>query len=218
MSEKIQIILPPNAESSSEFVSKALYGLSKKLITNLYPDRRGAGLFGGEFGYGADHESDVFMMHHYCWCEKDECLWCGGCGCNSDKAEYFLDGVRIFDWLAANDSIVASYPSDVAKYGTPEYEKAKTEFDRSIEERNRRLKTFYPKVEHHCEPKGLMENRPYGNDWRPKQSAPHFWHKATGFKVWWYKWIGRDMELSQKRTDAEIKRIIVECLFSINAK
>ena len=28
--------------------------------------------------YGVDYEDDVFMMHPFCWCEKDDCLWCGG--------------------------------------------------------------------------------------------------------------------------------------------
>jgi hypothetical protein len=28
--------------------------------------------------YGTDYENDVFMMHHFCWCEKEDgsCLWC----------------------------------------------------------------------------------------------------------------------------------------------
>ena len=38
--------------------------------------------FGGddEWGekYGTDFENDIFLMHHFCWCEKDDgsCLWC----------------------------------------------------------------------------------------------------------------------------------------------
>lgn len=36
------------------------------------------GLLGGKFGYGANYENDVFMMHPYCWCEKEECNWCFG--------------------------------------------------------------------------------------------------------------------------------------------
>lgn len=27
--------------------------------------------------YGADYENDVFMMHRFCWCEKESCPWCG---------------------------------------------------------------------------------------------------------------------------------------------
>lgn len=41
--------------------------------------------------------------------------------------------------------------------------------------------------------------------------APNFWHKPSGIKVWWYKWIGRDMEVSGEGF-AEALR---ECLASI---
>lgn len=28
--------------------------------------------------YGTDFENDTFMMHRYCWCEKEGCSWCDG--------------------------------------------------------------------------------------------------------------------------------------------
>ena len=28
--------------------------------------------------YGTHFEDDKFMMHPFCWCEKDDCPWCGG--------------------------------------------------------------------------------------------------------------------------------------------
>lgn len=28
--------------------------------------------------YGTDFENDIFMMHRYCWCEREECQWCYG--------------------------------------------------------------------------------------------------------------------------------------------
>jgi len=28
--------------------------------------------------YGTEYENDIFMMHPYCWCEKESCPWCGG--------------------------------------------------------------------------------------------------------------------------------------------
>lgn len=28
--------------------------------------------------YGTNFENDKFMMHRFCWCEKDDCSWCGG--------------------------------------------------------------------------------------------------------------------------------------------
>lgn len=54
--------------------------------------------------YGAEYETDVFMMHPYCWCQRDECPWC-----------------------------------------------------------------------------------------RAEDPMPNFWYKPTDFRVWWYKYIGRDM-------------------------
>lgn len=33
--------------------------------------------------YGIDLNTSVFSMHTYCWCEKEDCPWCGpGCECN----------------------------------------------------------------------------------------------------------------------------------------
>lgn len=28
--------------------------------------------------YGTNTDNEVFMMHRFCWCEKDDCPWCGG--------------------------------------------------------------------------------------------------------------------------------------------
>ena len=30
--------------------------------------------------YGTLFENDVFMMHPFCWCEQDDCPWCGAIG------------------------------------------------------------------------------------------------------------------------------------------
>jgi len=72
----------PNAlRKDSDIISQCLYTLSEKIIKGNPDVPRGGGFLGGEFGYGADFENDVFMMHHYCWCEEEgECPWCTGCG------------------------------------------------------------------------------------------------------------------------------------------
>lgn len=44
------------------------------------------------------------------------------------------------------------------------------------------------------------------------KGAPNFWHKHSGFKVWWYKWIGRDNEFSGV---CDWRAIEAECLSSI---
>lgn len=38
--------------------------------------------------YGSAFENDVFLMHPYCWCEKEgECPWCTGCGTYEDTCQ-----------------------------------------------------------------------------------------------------------------------------------
>lgn len=39
--------------------------------------------------------------------------------------------------------------------------------------------------------------------------APNFWHKPTGFRVWWYKWIGRDNEVEYVPSD--LRAVFTEC-------
>ena len=73
--EKIIIVTPPVATSN---IDLDLVSLTEYLVKNGNDDGSGGGYgLGGEFGYGIDFENEVFIMHHYCWCEReDECLWC----------------------------------------------------------------------------------------------------------------------------------------------
>jgi len=72
--------------------------------------------------YGTDIENDIFMMRPYCWCEKEDCGWCG------------------------------------------------------------------------------------------EQNLPNFWYKPTDFKVWWYKYIGRDPETNRQIDESELKKILEDCI------
>ena len=66
MSDQIEIVihLPPRDEDP---ILEGLRHLTKAIVERTgQPVPRG---LGGEYGYGADYENDVFMMHHYCWCE-----------------------------------------------------------------------------------------------------------------------------------------------------
>jgi hypothetical protein len=71
----IKIIIPKGAESNTEL---GLVELTKR-ITEKTGESGGYGL-GGENGYGAEYENETFMMHPFCWCEKDDCGWCAGIG------------------------------------------------------------------------------------------------------------------------------------------
>ena len=60
---------------SDQLVSAGLRELVKRLVEGGYIATQG--FLGGEYGYGVEYDSDEFMMHPYCWCEKDDCPWCG---------------------------------------------------------------------------------------------------------------------------------------------
>lgn len=45
-------------------------------------------------------------------------------------------------------------------------------------------------------------------------NKPNFWHKPSGFKVWWYKYIGRGTRVEGKIPDVE--SMVKECVASLS--
>lgn len=92
-------------------ISQALRVLTQRLVEAGH-DASG-GMLGGEYGYGAWYENDVFMMHPFCWCMKAECEWCNECLCDVEEcALYFVDGKpATFDaWMNADWETARSEP------------------------------------------------------------------------------------------------------------
>lgn len=85
---EIIVHLPP---ISDDQVSHDLVWLTEHLMKTQGAETSG-GFLGGEFGYGAYFENDVFMMHPYCWCEQDDCPWCIGCECGDEARRYLIKG------------------------------------------------------------------------------------------------------------------------------
>lgn len=131
----INVILP---ERSQDGISDDLVSLTKAIHEVGLADGSAGGLLGGEFGYGANFENKIFMLHRYCWCELDDCPWCGG---------------------------------DASPFA---------------------------------------QSRDLGGD--PTGRAPNFQHKKSDSRIYWYKYIGRGMEIELK---AEWKMIISECMESL---
>lgn len=188
----VQIILPVGALGASEFddaIDRTLRAIAVRASSD--PEDEWAEK------YGTDFENDEFVMHCFCWCERDDCRWCSedACGCEHLNPWYEWDGERV-TW----DEIQAklppySMPHEVAKYGTHEYKVATAAFEAAMSFRDAHLIQWWPARIHTCEPRGMMADRELGQTHRPPQSAPNFWHKPSGFKVWWYKYIGRDVEM-----------------------
>lgn len=95
MSE-IRIVVPKQADGE-------LYELSKHLAKTLGVS--GGNGLGGEGGYGVEYENDVFMMHPFCWCESDDCRWCGEE--NAPNFEYKPTGGKVwwYKWIGRGEEI-----------------------------------------------------------------------------------------------------------------
>ena len=213
----VEIIIPGRLHDE---LSDALVEITAE-IQKIDADLLSHGCLGGEHGYGAQWDGDVFMMRPYCWCEREDCRWCSdsACGCPEGDLVHFVDErpVSSEDYWAANRRIVGPQPSAVAEWGTPEYEAATAAFYERVAERDKRIKVIYPARIHACEPRGMMADRHEGDTWKPSQTAPNFWHKPTGLKVWWYKWIGRDPEVLAPAA-IDVAAILASCVADVRSK
>lgn len=70
---------------------------------------------------------------------------------------------------------------------------------------------FYPLL--HAKFGTTKEN--YGQNIYCYYDPPNFWHKASGFRVGWYKYIGRDMTINRTIEHEEGMEILKECIRSI---
>lgn len=156
-------------ERTIDRVSEGLCLLTER-IDAIDPELVAHGFLGGQHGYGADFENDVFKMRPYCWCDAPNCPWCGGCDCDTVPT---VDGKDV-----TYDEWIAFYDQERAKGIDP---------DAINERRDHRLRG--PRCDF-CTGKGVFAT----NGSEPGMGAPNFWHKPSGFKVWWYKYIGRDMK------------------------
>lgn len=192
MKEKLTIVLP--AVDHDE-VSEGLVNLTEA-IDKSGTDAAHQGVLGGQFGYGALYENDIFMMHPFCWCEQADCQWCAGCECPDEAFHYYVDDIEVnYERYMAFFYEVTGGPFDIKN---SELEQAA--WTRQAEEANGRRTTGEDKVCRYC--KGEWGN------------APNFHHKATGFKVRWYKYLGRDMEIENPNM-AKFEYILEGCLESL---
>lgn len=161
-----------------------------------------SGLLGGEFGYGAHFENDVFEMHPYNW---DDCT------CGFETAEW--------DWEKSHPHRDDCYQAEIKRRGI---DKIDGVLDRS--EALQELALEYGLDAEsgyavHCTCGRDEQYRLWleSNNHDPKcgVALPNFLHKASGFSVDWYKYIGRGMELSREISRKEWRKIYDECLESV---
>jgi len=66
---------PTSSEIGEEKLANGLVWLTEKAMS-IFPFDQGYAL-GGPCGYGFTYENDTFSMHRYCWCDREDCPWCG---------------------------------------------------------------------------------------------------------------------------------------------
>lgn len=201
MPNAIKIIVPEIVES---IIQGGLIIITEK-ISQKHPDLVARGFLGGEFGYGADYKTDVFIMHPYCWCEKEDCPWCAGCTCPPHAFHYFVDDKEVTynAWAKFFDDITGGTKNS-DKIGYDNWMKL-------ADEANARRQEKHDPLCPYCKGEGLF----VGSGSEPSLGAPNFWHKPSGFKSWWYKYIGRDMQFNKDVSAKEWDTILKDCLKSI---
>lgn len=90
--------------------------LSDKLVeltrnVCLKTDDSGSGGLGGRYGYGSNYENDVFMLHRYCWCEREDCLWCNG---EEPNFRFKPTGAEIawYKYIGRDQQLTGKLPND----------------------------------------------------------------------------------------------------------
>lgn len=200
---EILIVTPPvtDEEDPLEFGLVAL----TEAISQIDRERVAAGFLGGEFGYGAEWDSSVFMMHPFCWCDRPDCPWCGGCDCPEGSTHFLVDGIDVGfkAWMEffERETSGARGPGEDGSEWTLRADAA-----------NARREERHDAICDYCRGVGKWTE----NGAVAGRGAPNFWHKPSGLKVWWYKWIGRDMVVHAVE-GINLTAIFAECAASLAA-
>jgi len=155
--------------------------------------------------YGIDIDNDVFMMHRYCWCEKDDCAWCGGCRCSQNAFHYFVDKKEV-TYGKYNDFFCRE-TFDKLKLPRDSYFNLPEKWHKLADIVNKRRTNNHDLECDYCKGIGIFAV----NGSEPGKGAPNFWYKPTNFKAWWYKFISRDTETNREITKEELQEILTAC-------
>lgn len=199
----IELILP---ERDMDTLADQLVALTEA-IDAVDPDRVAHGFLGGQHGYGGHWNSETFQMRPYCWCEGDDCLWCMGCDCPETALHHMVDGQEVSsaEWSAFFEREVG--PSESAHS-----QAAHEAWMKRAAAANARREIAHHKTCAYCTSGRFPE---FGAV--PGKCAPNFWHKPSGLRVWWYKYIGRSQEVFGPATP-DIFGIFAQCLRDVQAQ
>lgn len=210
MEHEVQIITPPTAETPLDDMLVEI----TRAISQKDPDRVAHGFLGGEFGYGAAYENDVFVMRPYYW---------GDCDCGyEERADKFWSKNK-----HSEDCYTSELRREEKAAGIHHTQESKMSYE-AKEKIRRKIYKALCKKHNRTYPAGCAVHCTCGIDEKAKAyfevnghkptcalELPNFLHRASGLEVRWYKWIGRSMEA--KNLPVSLSAIFKECLDSINS-
>lgn len=174
-------------DKQSRAISQALRDLTEA-ICNATGQPESLGFLGGEHGYGAEYESDVFSMMPFYW---------GDCTCGWED--------RYNEWLDNNPHSEDCYQSELTRRGylnIPGYD----DYNPNLPDDHDYL-PYKLAQEWGLSDRGCAVHCTCGRDSRSMEwevlnphpvtcpvEAPNFHYKPSGTMVCWYKYIGRGME------------------------
>lgn len=189
--DNIEVVVAGSAETMGASPwEDVVLAVTKELVDRGIARKPWTGFLGGYYSYLTEGQNETFLLHHYCWCEKADCPWCYGCDCNEDDNICTIEGKPVdyeTYWYFCMDH---DDWKDRTTCVMPEDKKC---------DRCRNVKKF--------EEYGVIDNG---------KAAPNFWHKPSGFRLWCYKWLGRDTEIwlpeGSTVTPAEVLKSCLESL------
>lgn len=230
-------MIGPGADT--DLLSIGLRALTFALQQREQDKDHAGGFFGGSFGYGVEFENAVFYMKPYytdeaCSCGRSEEAeaWHAAHAHSQDCYDTELhDGrLRSSDLDAAHEAALTRRGLSKSKEEyraaqrdvTATYEAQNALSDRvrrelcekhGIEWNDGRASMCHCTCGHDAECDQWFDSHPHAE--RCSVEMPNFWHKPSGVRVRWYKYIGRDNEVSGECRDG--LALFEECLRSIEA-
>lgn len=170
-------------------VTDDLYELTRHLDTHGHEASHG--LFGGEWGYGAEFSNTVFEMHPYWW---------GDCECGHELDET--------TWEERNPHAPTCYQAELERRDWEGAEELAAEWG---------LSRFGCAIHCTCgcdkRHQEWVAQHPHPGDCPAVR--PNFRHHRTGVEVRWYKYLGRGMEIKGSLSAAAWRTVIAECISSV---
>lgn len=227
MSDDLTIVMPA---ISDDYISSSLRDLTQILEQHTERDNV-QGILGGPHGYGVEFKNNVFEMHPFYW---GDCI----CG-HAELQDNFYDELKheehCYQTELTNALIAEGYTLN--EWGGPVNEDEEEEHFIGRE----RLSKFYSfksskakelSVKYGFDPEiGIYVHCNCSYDEHSKRwhednthseecpiNLPNFHHYASGLKITWYKYIGRDMQINQNLTITQWAIIFVECVNSLNTE